>query len=104
MAIRVEYEWAIEEIDGHGDILEVYRWGSPEEALDCWRQLISSTENGLDFALVRCERDAGDFDDLVEASYAYFSPILEDLPNEVEGHRVPAYIRRAWEKALNADR
>lgn len=89
---RINYEWAVESVDEHGDIFDVCHWDTRAEA-ERWAQDVQPVRDGEHNRIVLV-RDAveyvdGDEDGLVDRQWAYLDE-NGDLPEEFDGGaRVP---------------
>ena len=91
----VRYEWIVEEVDKHGDIIEITAWSAPEQMIAAIKQPIA---DGLhyEFGVVRDSiRDDGE---LIDRQWAYVEN--GKLPAEFDGgSKVPKKISDAFESA-----
>lgn len=76
----VRYEWLVEEVDEHGDIIDTYTWDTASAMFDAMRESIAA---GLcyHFGIVRdTVRDDGE---LIDRQWAYAEN--GKLPDEFDG-------------------
>lgn len=95
---RVWYEWALESLDEHGDIIDVDHTTSASAAL-AWLRLQREEDEPAQVALTR--RLESDTEGLQQRSYAYVEEdSLELAPDFDCGAHVPKYLREAWASAV----
>lgn len=91
----VRYEWIVEEVDQHGDIIDTSAWSTPQEMLVAINQPIDDGFH-YEYGVVRDSlRDDGE---LIDRQWAYVD--CGNLPNEFDGGaKIPMHILTAFTKA-----
>lgn len=102
MSYSISYEWTVECIGEHGDIVDLDFYDDPDAMLEA---VVKSLEvhTRVDFGLIKYIGIEGE--GVVERGYAYVTD--GNLPTEFDnGHKVPAYLLKKMDKAwsLHAER
>jgi hypothetical protein len=92
--MNVHYEWVVEELDDHDDIIECHYWDTPSEAAKL-RDELQAEGKRVDFGV--CRRVGDNIDGEVDRQYAYLT--VEGWPDAFEyGAAIPKYIRAQMDR------
>jgi len=88
------YQWIVESVDKHGDVIEVYHFDKLKDALEDFDSLKGNY--GCVRADVALRRDVYQWEDLAIREYNYIRPVDPDSPYDEhidthfnDGHKVP---------------
>ena len=91
----VRYEWIVEEVDQHDDIIDTFAWYTPQEMIAAIKHPIA---DGLHYEFGVVRDSISNDGELIDRQWAYVEN--GKLPDEFDGgSKVPKNISNAFYKA-----